>query len=85
MGWFVLSLAILASICLIAVNVLIARASSPGSELSAILTFPFAILADFALTNHSMYKYEFSTVDWKGRNVCLPVMRIDPHLPNPEK
>jgi len=24
--------------------------------------------------NYSMYKYEFSEVEWKGRNICMPVM-----------
>jgi hypothetical protein len=28
-----------------------------------------------------MWQYEFHEVLWKGRNVCLPVMRIIPNLP----
>jgi hypothetical protein len=42
---------------------------------------PFAGLYDIALLNYSMYRYEFSDVVWKGRNVCVPVMRTIDHLP----
>jgi hypothetical protein len=42
---------------------------------------PFAALADIALLHYSMWKYEFSTVDWRGRNVTGPVMHVIPHLP----
>ncbi|MEK7152372.1 MAG: glycosyltransferase family 2 protein [Patescibacteria group bacterium] len=42
---------------------------------------PFAAASDIVLMHHSMWKYEFSTVDWKGRNVCIPVMRVEPRLP----
>jgi len=43
--------------------------------------FPVTVLFDIGLLNYSMSKYEFSTVEWKGRNVCIPVMQIAPHLP----
>jgi hypothetical protein len=42
---------------------------------------PFAALYDVVLLNYSMLKYEFSEVIWKGRNVCIPVMRVFTHLP----
>lgn len=29
----------------------------------------------------SMYKYEFSEVIWKDRNICEPVMHTIPKLP----
>lgn len=43
------------------------------------LLMPVAFAVDFAILHISMWKYEFSSVDWKGRNVCVPVM----HLPAP--
>ncbi len=43
--------------------------------------FPFAAAYDICLLNYSMWQYEFSEVIWKGRNVCIPVMRVIPHLP----
>ncbi|MGI0133817.1 MAG: hypothetical protein ACREBW_02515, partial [Candidatus Micrarchaeaceae archaeon] len=48
--------------------------------LSLLLT-PLTALYDIALLNYSMYKYEFSEVAWKGRNVCIPVMRVFSSLP----
>jgi hypothetical protein len=42
---------------------------------------PFAALTDIALLHYSMWKYEFSTVEWRGRNVTGPVMHVIPHLP----
>lgn len=42
---------------------------------------PFAALYDIALLNFSLWQYEYSEVIWKGRNVCIPVMRVVPHLP----
>jgi len=44
----------------------------------SLFLMPLALIVDIFLLNYSMYKYEFSEVIWKGRNVCLPVMRIDP-------
>lgn len=42
---------------------------------------PFAALADIILLHYSMWKYEFSTIEWRGRNVTVPVMHVIPHLP----
>ncbi len=48
----------------------------------SLLALPFAVIHDVAVLNYSMLKYEFSAVLWKGRNVCIPVMRVEPRLPN---
>ncbi len=37
---------------------------------------PLAAVYDVALLNYSMWQYEFGEVIWKGRNVCIPVMRV---------
>lgn len=42
---------------------------------------PIAALYDIGLLNYSMWRYEFREVIWKGRNVCIPVMRVIPALP----
>lgn len=42
---------------------------------------PLMVLADIALLHYSMWKYELSEVDWKGRNVCVPVMHVAQELP----
>lgn len=36
---------------------------------------PLVALYDLGLLNYSMWQYEFREVIWKGRNVCIPVMR----------
>jgi hypothetical protein len=36
---------------------------------------------DMAILHYSMWQYEFSEVDWKGRNICVPAMHVIPHLP----
>lgn len=41
----------------------------------------FAFILDIAALTVSMYMYEFREVYWKGRNVCVPVMRVIPKLP----
>lgn len=49
--------------------------------LRGFLLLPFAAIYDIALLNYSMWQYEFKEVIWKGRNICMPVMRVYPHLP----
>lgn len=58
------------------------RAVFPRAGWQARLMFVPAIISDIALLHYSMYKYEFSEVYWKGRNVCYPVMRVEPQLPD---
>lgn len=36
---------------------------------------PLAALYDIGMLNYSMWRYEFREVIWKGRNVCIPVMK----------
>ena len=44
--------------------------SGTGSALAPLLP-----LVDLWLLNRSMLAYEFGRVEWKDRNICLPVMR----------
>ncbi len=41
----------------------------------------FGYVTDIGMLHISMFKYEFSNVYWKGRNVCVPVMHVIPRLP----
>lgn len=50
-------------------------------DVRSLLSTPFAVLYDAVLLNYSMLKYEFSVVLWKGRDVCVPVMRVETRLP----
>jgi chlorobactene glucosyltransferase len=48
--------------------------------MSLVLATP-ALLYDVYLLHVSFWKYEFSEVIWKGRNICIPVMQVYPTLP----
>lgn len=48
---------------------------------ASIFVLPIAALYDIGVLNYSMWKYEFGEVIWKGRNICVPVMRVIPELP----
>ncbi|HET7059901.1 MAG TPA: glycosyltransferase [Candidatus Saccharimonadales bacterium] len=37
---------------------------------------PLAAIYDIGLLNYSMWRYEFREVIWKGRNVCVPLLKI---------
>lgn len=61
---------------------LVVHISSRNNRLINLLGFPLAVLMDIGLLHYSMFKYEFSEVLWKGRNICLPVMSTILKLPN---
>ena len=46
------------------------------------LLAPLLIVQEVGLMNYSMFKYELGTISWRGRNVCLPVMRVYDKLPD---
>jgi len=60
---------------------LIASATKVMNTYLALFSFLPIVCIDIVLTHYSLYKYEFSEVVWKGRNICLPVMHVIPHLP----
>lgn len=70
-----------ALVLLFAAQSLILFAANPSIWWQGVIGLPVAILADIILANYSMWKYEFSDVIWKGRNICLPVLRAIPSLP----
>jgi uncharacterized protein YceK len=51
------------------------------NSLVSALALPAALILDTFLANYSMYRYEFSDIEWKERNVCIPVMHVTPSLP----
>lgn len=62
-------------------HVSIVQVSNPANTLVAAFNLPVVVLVELFLGLTSMYKYEFSTVDWRGRNICTPVMHVEPRLP----
>ncbi len=49
-----------------------------NGPVTAIIAAPLAILVDIYMLHVSLLRYEFGDVDWRGRNVCIPVMRVEP-------
>ena len=49
----------------------------------SVVMAPIAGLYDLILLHISMYRYEFSEVQWKERNICLPIMRFDAPTSSP--
>jgi hypothetical protein len=47
----------------------------------ALIGLPCMVMTDIGLLHYSMWRYEFSIVEWKGRNVCVPAMHVIAHLP----
>lgn len=42
---------------------------------------PYLLFQELVLAFISAYRYEFSEVIWKGRNVCYPILKVIPRLP----
>ncbi len=74
-------LSAIACLVLIVTNVILSSLIHPLSALLALINLPFLVLAELGVLVVSMLRYEFGDVQWKGRNVCEPVMHVIPHLP----
>lgn len=46
-----------------------------------IISVPFIVVADWFLMIRSMYSYEFGSVIWKERNICIPILSVEKSLP----
>ena len=74
-----------ASVVLLTITYLsVVVSTRTGSRFVGLVALPVGLLYDLTLLHISMWKYEFSVVDWKGRNVCIPAMHVIPHLPKIE-
>ena len=60
---------------------LIVFRTHPKSWLLTLVAFPLSLVQEIVLLLASMLTYEFGDVNWKGRNVCYPVM----HQPDIKK
>lgn len=80
-AWYFAFLALVSMVLCNAALALITNATRAMSWYIAPFSFLPVICTDIVLTHYSLYKYEFSEVLWKGRNVCLPVMHVIPRLP----
>lgn len=70
-----------AVLCQVGTYALVTVGARLTSQYFAWIMPPIAWLVDLAILHISFWKYEFGTVNWKGRNVCVPVMRLVRHSP----
>ncbi len=47
--------------------------TSRSSVFASLFTLPLGVVTELVLGMSSMIRYEFGTVEWKSRNVCLPL------------
>jgi energy-converting hydrogenase Eha subunit C len=71
----------IATLLLVVTFALLVLMTRTASWWFALVGMPLGVLYDIGLLYYSMWQYEFSVVDWKGRNVCIPAMHVIPHLP----
>lgn len=76
--WLVLGTCLM----LVCSHVLIVNITDPANSLFSAVTFPLAVFSELIIGYNSMLKYEFFTINWKDRNICIPVMHVIPRLPN---
>lgn len=71
-------LAIYSLVLLMLTHSMIVASTNPSNTLWSLINFPICVIYELFINIYSMMKYEFLIVDWKGRNVCLPVMHTIP-------
>ncbi|HSX46369.1 MAG TPA: glycosyltransferase family 2 protein [Patescibacteria group bacterium] len=69
---------------IIVTHVAIVQVTDPSNVPLALFNFPVVIITELIIGLASMFKYEFFTVSWKERNICIPIMHVVPHLPSLE-
>ena len=69
----------------IAINTIILTRVAPAAWFMAIISFPVAMLSEAVLILTSAIEYEYGEISWKGRNVCVPVMKQYEKLPGSGK
>lgn len=77
-SWLIMSLAILNVIIIIFLYYVIVWVTYGGFIWRSLWLEPFAAIYDVCLLNYSMWRYEFSEVIWKDRNVCIPFIHYGP-------
>lgn len=70
------------SLCiLLSINIAISRLSVHKTWLVGLVSLPFLVILEWYVLIRSMIAYEFGTVKWKERNICLPMLSIEKQLP----
>ena len=58
--------------------------TNPIAGIFAPINFPVAIALDILALHESLYKYEFSKVIWKGRDIAPKKLKVIAKLPDLE-
>ncbi len=61
---------------------LVRRQSHPHVWLVMVFLLPLTVLQEAALIIASLLQYEFGEVNWKGRNICYPVITMSRQNPS---
>lgn len=72
------TLALIVVILFTLTHILILKRTNPHGWMVGFINFPILIIFDVILFNWSMLAFEFGEVNWKGRNVCYPVLKAIP-------
>lgn len=81
-GDMVVAIVSLAAAMILVINhIFIVQLTSPPNVVVALISLPLEVLTEVVISLVSMVRYEFGKVDWKDRNICIPVMHVVPHLP----
>jgi hypothetical protein len=80
-GWAAIICAAVAAVLLTVTYETVGRATKISNTAFGLVALPLMVLYDLGMLHYSMWQYEFSEVDWKGRNICVPAMHVIPHLP----
>ncbi len=62
------------STLLVATNLVVYTRFNASTWFIGLVNFPFIIILEAGLLQWSMFKYEYSKVIWKDRNICIPVL-----------
>jgi hypothetical protein len=77
--WLLALISFVGSVVVLGSYRMVLHATYGEARASHVYSWPLAVLSWLKGLHYSLYKYEFSDVEWKGRNICMPVMnRVDP-------
>lgn len=75
----------LLAVALLTINhVMIIQNTSPANVAVALINLPIEVVTTVIVSLVSMVRYEFGRIEWKDRNICIPVMHVVPRLPKLE-
>lgn len=82
-NWWIV-FASLFALLVVLIAIIMSSAITKTASVWYVLQTIIALPLDIVLTHMSLWKYEFSRVYWKQRDVCMPVMHVIPSLPKLE-